>query len=144
MEERKKLMAIINPFSGNSKKEHVPQLLEDIIDHSKFDLKVELVTRDLRVSDLAAKAVKEGYYGVIAVGGDGTVNGAASALTGSDVALAIIPCGSGNGLARHLEITMWRCATTARSTTRPSCALAAWALTPRLPTAMPSAPSVAL
>jgi len=106
MEERKKLMAIINPFSGNSKKEQVPQLLKDIIDHNKYQLTVEFVTEDLRVSDLAARAVKDGYYGVIAVGGDGTVNGAASALIDSDVALAIVPCGSGNGLARHLEIPM--------------------------------------
>ncbi|MBR6489192.1 MAG: diacylglycerol kinase family lipid kinase [Muribaculaceae bacterium] len=106
MENRKKLMAIVNPFSGSSKKERVPQLIEEVIDHSRFDVEVALVTRELRVSDLAAQAVKKGYYGVIAVGGDGTVNGAASALRDSDVALAIIPCGSGNGLARHLEIPM--------------------------------------
>ncbi len=106
MEDRKKLMAIINPFSGNSKKEKVPQLIDEIIDHSRFDVETALVTRDLRVCDLAARAVQEGYYGVIAVGGDGTVNGAATALKDSDVALAIIPCGSGNGLARHLEIPM--------------------------------------
>lgn len=106
MEQRKKLMAIVNPFSGNSKKERFPQLLDEVIDHSKFDVEVALVTRELKVSDLAAQAVREGYYGVIAVGGDGTVNGAASALKESDVALAIIPCGSGNGLARHLHIPM--------------------------------------
>jgi YegS/Rv2252/BmrU family lipid kinase len=106
MEQCRKLMAIVNPFSGNSRKERVPQLIEDIIDHSKFDVVTAMVSREQRVSDLAAQAVREGYYGVIAVGGDGTVNGAATALKDSDVALAIIPCGSGNGLARHLEIPM--------------------------------------
>lgn len=106
MENRKKLMAIVNPFSGNSKKERVPQLIEEVIDRSRFDVEIALVTRELRVSDLAAQAVERGYYGVIAVGGDGTVNGAATALKDSGVALAIIPCGSGNGLARHLEIPM--------------------------------------
>ena len=106
MEKRKKLMAIINPFSGNSKKEHVPQLIEEVIDHTKFDVEIAFVSREQRVSDLAAQAVKKGYYGVIAVGGDGTVNGAATAVKDSDVALAIVPCGSGNGLARHLEIPM--------------------------------------
>ena len=106
MENRKKLMAIINPFSGNSKKDRVPQLIDEVIDHTKFDVEVALVSREVRVCDLASDAVKNGYYGVIAVGGDGTVNGAATALRESNVALAIIPCGSGNGLARHLEIPM--------------------------------------
>lgn len=106
MENRKKLMAIINPFSGNKKKDKVPELLKQLIDRNKFELEVAMVTPDKRVSDLAAQAVKDNFYGVVAVGGDGTVNGAATALRGTDVALAIIPCGSGNGLARHLKIPM--------------------------------------
>ena len=99
-------MAIINPFSGNSKKDKVPQLIQETLDHSKFDVEIAMVSRDMRVSDLAAQAVRDNFYGVIAVGGDGTVNGAATALKDTNVALAIIPCGSGNGLARHLEIPM--------------------------------------
>lgn len=106
MKQRKKLMAIINPFSGNNRKDTLPQLIEEVIDNSRFDVEIALVTREQRVSHLAARAVEQGYYGVIAVGGDGTVNGAAAALKDSDVALAIVPCGSGNGLARHLEIPM--------------------------------------
>lgn len=106
MENRKKLMAIINPFSGNSKKDKVPQLIQETLDHSKFDVEIAMVSRDMRVSDLAAQAVRDNFYGVIAVGGDGTVNGAATALKDTNVALAVIPCGSGNGLARHLEIPM--------------------------------------
>src|SRR5207249_4064523 len=42
--------------------------------------------------------------GVIAVGGDGTVNEIASSLVHTQTALGIIPVGSGNGLARHLKI----------------------------------------
>ena len=43
---------------------------------------------------------------MVAIGGDGTVNEVARAIVHSKTALGIIPCGSGNGLARHLMIPM--------------------------------------
>lgn len=55
---------------------------------------------------LAREAVQRGFYGVLACGGDGTVNEVASGLCGSDVVLGVIPLGSGNGLARHIGVPM--------------------------------------
>jgi diacylglycerol kinase family enzyme len=43
---------------------------------------------------------------LVACGGDGTVNEVASALAFRDATLAIIPSGSGNGLARELRIPL--------------------------------------
>lgn len=54
--------------------------------------------------ELAADAAARGVYGVLACGGDGTVNNVASGLIGTDTAMGIIPTGSGNGLARHFGI----------------------------------------
>lgn len=53
---------------------------------------------------LANKAIADGIGSVAVCGGDGTVNETAKALAGTGAVLGIIPSGSGNGLARHLDI----------------------------------------
>ena len=55
---------------------------------------------------LAESAANNGYDTIVAVGGDGTVNEVASALICSTASLGIVPLGSGNGLARHMGISM--------------------------------------
>jgi len=54
--------------------------------------------------ELAKGAVGRGARLVLAWGGDGTINEVASALAYSEVALGIVPAGSGNGLARELGV----------------------------------------
>ena len=57
-------------------------------------------------TEIARQAVKEHVDIVVAIGGDGTINEIGRSLIHTDTALGIIPCGSGNGLARHLHIPM--------------------------------------
>lgn len=54
----------------------------------------------------AQRAVERGVDIVLVVGGDGTVNTIGRAFIGTDVALGIVPVGSGNGFARHFEIPL--------------------------------------
>lgn len=102
---KRKALFIINPISGGKKKDQVPALIKKILDHTQFEATIVYTERATHGSDLAKDAVGVYDY-VIAVGGDGTVNEIASAIVGTNLALGIIPFGSGNGLARFLRIPM--------------------------------------
>ena len=104
MATRKKLLAVINPISGTANKQYIPETITEVMDESKWDVMIRFTQRPGHATDLAKQAIKQGYYGVLAIGGDGTINEVAAALRDSDTALGIIPNGSGNGLARPLNI----------------------------------------
>lgn len=104
MEKRAKLLVIINPGSGTHSKESIPAIVDATLDHDKWDVTTCILEEDMLLGKVVSDAVADGCQGVVAVGGDGTVNGVAAALRDTGVALGIVPCGSGNGLARHLQI----------------------------------------
>ena len=95
---------VINPISGTVKKSGIPKLIDQHLDHEKFEYKIRYTEHSGHATVIAQEAVAEGYDVVVAVGGDGTVNEVGRGLIHSETALSIIPCGSGNGLARHLSI----------------------------------------
>lgn len=101
----KQLLLIINPISGTSgSKEKLAPYITRKLEGKGFKVDTVFTAGPGDATRLACEAVEKGYYGVIACGGDGTVNEIASALRDTETALAIIPAGSGNGLARHIEI----------------------------------------
>ena len=103
MEDKKKrTLLIINPISGTLSKDGLSERVRGRLEPSGFEIESVTTTHAGHGAELAAKAVSENYHAVIAAGGDGTVNEVASALRSSDVAMGILPFGSGNGLARHL------------------------------------------
>ena len=103
---KKKIVFILNPISGTSKKNGIPAIIESTLDSDKFDYIIKVTEYAGHASEIAHEAKDNGTDIVVAVGGDGTVNEVARAIVHSHTALAIIPCGSGNGLARHLMLPM--------------------------------------
>ena len=106
MTEKKKIVFVVNPISGTQGKKAILKCVEERIDRSIYDYKIVETLYAGHATHIAAEAVKEGVHIVVAIGGDGTINEIARSLIHTDTALGIIPCGSGNGLARHLRIPM--------------------------------------
>lgn len=102
----KSILFIINPISGKKHRGDLNALIEENLDHSRFDSRIVITEYAGHAAELAAEAANRSVDIVVAVGGDGTVNEVARSLVHTQTALAILPCGSGNGLARHLQIPM--------------------------------------
>ena len=104
--KKRRITFIINPISGTQSKDEIPELIESLLDHELYDCEIRITEYAGHAAEIAKACAGEGIDVVVAVGGDGTVNEVARSLTHTDTALAIIPCGSGNGLARHLCLPM--------------------------------------
>ncbi len=106
MPDKKNIVFIMNPISGTVKKAGIPKLIEQYLDKDCFAYTIECTQYAGHATELANKAKNDGADIVVAIGGDGTINEVGRALVQSDTAMGIIPCGSGNGLARHLMLPM--------------------------------------
>lgn len=107
MATKKKITFIVNPISGTQNKKGILDLVEERLDKNKFDYRIVRTEYAGHATLLAREFSESGECdAVIAIGGDGTVNEIARSLINTTTALGVIPCGSGNGLARHLHIPM--------------------------------------
>jgi YegS/Rv2252/BmrU family lipid kinase len=104
--QKHKILFIINPISGGHKKEKIIYSIPKILDNNRFEISISRTQFAGHATEIAKNAVKNNVDIVVAVGGDGTINEVASPLVNSKTALGIIPCGSGNGLARDLGISL--------------------------------------
>jgi YegS/Rv2252/BmrU family lipid kinase len=98
---------IINPSSGrNRRSRRLVATIRAFIAEHRLEADLAVTAGPGHATELAQAARAAGCERVVAVGGDGTVNDAAQALVGSSAVLALVPCGSGNGLARHLGLPL--------------------------------------
>lgn len=104
MDAGSKILFIINKYSGTG---YNPGLEGKIIDYcaqADMDCTIEFTREKGHGTVLAQVGVNKGFEAIFAVGGDGTVNEVARGMIDSTVPMGIIPKGSGNGLALHLQI----------------------------------------
>ena len=104
----KNIAFIINPISGSkdtqNAKRKLPKLIMQTLDMDQWLPNIVFTEYAGHATELAHQFARMGFDAVVAVGGDGTVNEVARGLKGTQTAMGILPMGSGNGFARHLNI----------------------------------------
>ena len=103
MSAKIKILFIVNPISGIGRQKKIEDLIEKNLDTQKFDYQIVYTQYPGHAVKIAEESAPD-FDVITAVGGDGSINEIARSLAGTETALAIIPCGSGNGLARTLGI----------------------------------------
>ncbi|MFQ5823849.1 MAG: diacylglycerol/lipid kinase family protein [bacterium] len=102
---KKKTTIILNPIAGGIRnKEKVIHFVVDYFTPKGHEITLKQTSRRGEATKFAQQAVKDKTDFVIAIGGDGTINEVGSGLVNTAVPMGIIPFGSGNGLARSLNI----------------------------------------
>lgn len=94
---------IANPIAGTKRTQRKAKIfIESLEKH--FQTKTTYTEYAGHAFILAKQAVAQHIDTLVAIGGDGTVNEVTQALVNSKTSLFIIPIGSGNGLARDLNM----------------------------------------
>jgi diacylglycerol kinase (ATP) len=102
----RKILIIINRKAGTDREKQLGLVIRQQLPADRFAVEITYLQYLGHGTDLAREAVQRGVDTVVAVGGDGSINEIAQGLLGSGTALAIVPLGSGNGLARALRIPL--------------------------------------
>lgn len=100
------VLFIINPTSGRKAIDGLDKSIQQFCKQAGVHSEIRQTESKGHATAIASEGVHQNFDLIFAVGGDGTVNEVAKGLVNSNVTMGIIPKGSGNGLARHLGISM--------------------------------------
>jgi len=98
-----KTLFLVNARSGPNRKRDVVSLIRN---HCNWQHEIVPCRSIAELDDVIESAISREIRAVFAVGGDGTVHEVAKRLIATDLALGVLPTGSGNGFARHLGLPM--------------------------------------
>jgi YegS/Rv2252/BmrU family lipid kinase len=95
---------VLNANSGRSTAPQAAERLKEIFAQAGREARVTLVTSGEETNAAMRRAVEDGCHVLVAGGGDGTINCAASAVIGRDIPLAVLPLGTLNHFAKDVGI----------------------------------------
>ncbi|MDD2912565.1 MAG: acylglycerol kinase family protein, partial [Candidatus Bipolaricaulis anaerobius] len=93
---------VLNPAADRGRAGERREELSQALEAAGILAQVVLTDGPGHAIELARDAVRAGATVVAAAGGDGTIHEVGQALVGTDVALGILPMGSGNDYIRVL------------------------------------------
>jgi len=99
------ILFVINPAAGNRRHGINEEAISKHFPDAHYNITIKYTDGPGNAGEIA-RSMREQADTVVAVGGDGTINEIAGTLIHTHAALAILPAGSGNGLARSLNIPM--------------------------------------
>lgn len=99
-----KIHFIVNPIAGNGKNMLSMKHINKIFPPHSYEIEIKSTGYPKHAIELTKESIAGKADIIVACGGDGTVNEVASCLLNTNIALGIIPMGSGNGLASNLKI----------------------------------------
>jgi YegS/Rv2252/BmrU family lipid kinase len=100
----RKVAIVFNPASGGDASTEHSDKLKAKLEEAGVEFSWFETTPEDGGKAMARQAVEQGAELVIAAGGDGTVMACATALSGTDVPLAVVPFGTGNLVAANFDI----------------------------------------
>ena len=101
---KNKIIFIINPIAGKGKGRMIETEIQSYFNQKNVEFETFLTESIGHATEITNQVLTKNPDIIVACGGDGTINEVAQALVGNNVALGIIPIGSGNGLAANLHI----------------------------------------
>jgi diacylglycerol kinase (ATP) len=97
-----KILFIVNPAAGKGKAKEITPRIEKLCKDYNVKYEIKYTTKPHEATIIAKSGIEACYERIVAVGGDGTLNEVVNGIAGSDVALGIIPAGSGNDFIKSI------------------------------------------
>ncbi len=102
----KKIKLIYNSGAGQSKFKYFLDIILEKFMENNCDVSVFRIDKNTNLYEYLKDSEKEGIYGIVVAGGDGTVNRVVNVMMKNNinVPLGIIPAGTSNDFARHIKM----------------------------------------
>ena len=99
-----KALVILNPPAGDAAEKALREALSRHFAAAGIEYEIYETRQGDRLAAIVRRRLLDGFDLVVAAGGDGTVSAVSDGLVGSSIPLGIIPTGTGNLIARELNI----------------------------------------